>query len=190
MASDQVLHRRRLRRANLRPGWPQRALALVALLAAVASLVFIERIAIAEALTTAFWTNPLLAGGVLAARDNFVVQVDGTPIAFHVTPSCSAAVLLAPALLVYGVILLIRRIAFLRAVVAAIVMVAVIVATNQLRLGLIGWASQTWGMDAGYQIPHRYVGSALAIVGFCAAIALLFLLTSGKRRADRSRLAA
>lgn len=190
MSSDQLRRRSRTRNTATRPGWGQRSLAVVAILAAVASLVFIEWIATTEALVTAFWTNPLLAGGVLAARDNFVVQVDGTPIAFHVTPSCSAAVLLAPALLVYGAILLIRRIALPRAVVAAVVMIAVIFVTNQLRLGLIGWASQTWGMDVGYEISHRYVGSALAIVGFCVGVALLFILTGAGSRSRRAGVAA
>ncbi|SIR93852.1 exosortase/archaeosortase family protein [Microbacterium sp. RURRCA19A] len=186
MSSDQLRRRSRTHDSATRPGWGQRALALAAILAAAASLVFIEWITAAEALATAFWTNPLLPGGVLAARDNFVVQVDGTPIAFHVTPGCSAAVLLAPALVVYGVILLVRRIPLVRAVVAGVVMFVVIVVTNQLRLGMIGWASQTWGMDVGYQISHRYVGSALAIVGFCAGVVLLFLLTSRQRRTRRN----
>jgi len=165
-----------------RPGGAQRILAWGAIFAAVASIIFIQQIAVGEALATAFWLNPLLPGGVIASRDNFVVNVDGVPIAFHVTAGCSAAVLLAPALLFYGVTLLLRRIAFARALAAAVVMITVIFTTNQLRLGMIGWASQTWGMDLGYQVSHRYVGSALAIVGFCAGVALLFLLTSGKRR--------
>lgn len=164
-------------------------IALIAVIAAVASVVFIQQVAVIEALATAFWTDPLLAGGVHAARDNFVVVVEGTPIAFHVTPSCSAAVLLAPALLVYAVILVVRYIPLVRAVTAGLVMAAVIVVTNQLRLGLIGWASQAWGMDLGYQISHRYVGSALAIAGFTAGVVLLFLLTSGKRSSSRGGLA-
>lgn len=187
MSSDQLRRRHRSREQWDRPGWAQRVLAIVAILAAVASLVFIEGIAVAEALATAFWTNPLFAGGVVAARDNFVVQVGGTPIAFHVTPSCSAAVLLAPALLVYGAILLIRRIPLSRALLAGATMIVVIVVTNQLRLGLIGWASQTWGMDLGYQISHRYVGSAIAIVGFTAGLVLLVRLTNGKLRSRRTR---
>ncbi|WP_369363977.1 exosortase/archaeosortase family protein [Microbacterium sp. 16-032] len=190
MSSDRQVRRRRRSPETMRPQGAQRILAWGAILAAVASIIFIEQIAVGEALTTAFWLNPLLPGGVIALRDNFVVQVEGVPIAFHVTAGCSAAVLLAPAFLFYGITLLLRRIAFVRALAAAVVMIAVIFVTNQLRLGMIGWASQTWGMDLGYQVSHRYVGSALAIVGFCAGIALLFLLTSAHRRPLRRTIAA
>ncbi len=38
---------------------------------------FIQQIAVGEAMATAFWLNPLLPGGVIASRDNFVVGVEG-----------------------------------------------------------------------------------------------------------------
>lgn len=182
MPSDRDMRSRRRSFIRMRPGGAQRILAWSAIFAAVASVIFIQQIAVGEAMAAAFWLNPLLPGGVIASRDNFVVGVEGVPIAFHVTAGCSAAVLLAPALVFYGATLRLRRITFGRALAAALVMITVIFTTNQLRLGLIAWASQTWGMDLGYQVSHRYVGSALAIVGFCAGIALLFLITSGHRR--------
>ncbi len=61
--------------------------------------------------------------------------------------------LLAPALVFYGATLRLRRITFGRALAAALVMITVIFTTNQLRLGLIAWASQTWAWISVIRSP-------------------------------------
>lgn len=190
MSTTTVLRSRRADQRALRPGPAQLALAFASIAGAVLLVVFIHRVATVEAATVAFWLGPLVFDGVIPIQEHFVVVVDGVPVGFKVTASCSAAVLLAPAMVMYAVILFIRRVSMVRALAALVAMVATIFVTNQLRLGLIGWASQVWGLDLGYEITHRYVGSALAIIGFSLGVALLFLLTRSNGGSDRVRTAA
>lgn len=74
------------------------------------------------------------------------------------------------------------RISTLRWAVATVLGVGVVVLVNQLRLGLIAWATLTWGLNPGYAISHTFVGSALAVLGFACAIILMLIVMNRRQR--------
>ncbi len=129
-----------------------------------------------------WWLNPLLKEGVVSSGDYCLVSIaPDNLVAFHITAECSAVVLVAPLLVVGAFFVLSQRIRWVRALAGIVSMLVVIVVANQLRLGLIAWATQMWGMSHGYEITHRLVGSLIGIVGFIAGLVTL-ILASGLRR--------
>ncbi|PKQ36283.1 MAG: hypothetical protein CVT61_01890 [Actinobacteria bacterium HGW-Actinobacteria-11] len=139
-----------------------------------------------EAWMAALWMNPLIEGGVVASNDSFMLWVaDDHLVAFRVTAECTAVILLVPQLILGGGLLLSRRIRIGRGLAGIGVMVALVMIVNQLRLGLIGWATQQGGLEAGYEISHRYVGSAIGIAGFVIALVVMLLVMGLRARRRR-----
>ncbi|MFB9713338.1 archaeosortase/exosortase family protein [Arthrobacter methylotrophus] len=136
-----------------------------------------------EAHVAAWWLNPLLEKGVTSHGPYYLVWIDPDRlIAFNVTSECSAVVLIAPLLVVGAFFILSQRVSWLRGLAGIVSMLVIVIVTNQARLGLIAWATQTWGISPGYEISHRLVGSLLGIAGFIASLIAL-ILVSGLRRA-------
>ena len=162
-------------------------LSVVALLISVSALlvVFDDTFRSAEAWFAAFGLNPLVARGSQSIGDHYLVWISPDKlIAFHLTVECTAAVLLIPLLCIGAMILLVPKVPVIRGLVGVALGIVVILITNQLRLGMIAWATIRWGLDPGYEIFHRFVGSAFAIVGFAVAFVVM-LLAMGQRRKSR-----
>jgi exosortase/archaeosortase family protein len=66
---------------------------------------------------------------------------------------------------------------------AAIVVVA---ATNELRILLIAWATQTYGFGLGYEVSHKFAGSVLAIFGFAGGLLLMLKIAPSRRSGGTS----
>lgn len=134
-----------------------------------------------EAWLAAMWMNPLVKGGVVASNDSFMLWLaEDHLVAFKVTAECTAVILLTPLSILSGALMLSRRIRIVRGLAGIGVMFGLVMLVNQLRLGLIGWATQQGGLEAGYEISHRFVGSAVGIAGFVIAL-IIMLLVMGLR---------
>lgn len=161
-------------------------LALMVIAAAAALAMQADQFRHVEAWLAALWMNPLIEGGVVPSNDSFMLWVaDDHLVAFRVTAECTAVILLVPQLVLGGGLLLSRRIRLGRGLAGIGVMVALVMLVNQLRLGLIGWATQQGGLEAGYEISHRYVGSAIGIAGFVIALVAMLLVMGLRARRRR-----
>ncbi|MFE4198062.1 archaeosortase/exosortase family protein [Paenarthrobacter sp. NPDC056912] len=128
-----------------------------------------------EAHVLATWLNPLISGGVTHATTYFLVYLPGSElIAFNITMECTALLLLAPLAIVSALMLMFTRIGLVRVLAALAISGSLTFLINQLRLALIAWTTQTWGMDFGYEIGHRFIGSVIALFSF--ALGFLVLL--------------
>lgn len=167
-------------------GRPSRVIVAAVLTAAAVLLVAqLNVMRSVEASLLPVWLDSLLPGGVRSEGPYFITR-PATPDgqAFHLTPECSIVVLLAPLLVVAAAIMVSGRVGAARMMAAVFAMTTIMVIVNQLRLGLIAWVTRTWGMDPGYEISHRYLGSIVGIAGFAGGLAIL-LLIAGRRRRDR-----
>ncbi|MDN3026034.1 archaeosortase/exosortase family protein [Streptomyces sp. S.PB5] len=104
----------------------------------------------------------------------------------QITAGCSSAMLIIPLLMVGAGFMLSRRSTVSRILAGTGVGAAVLVATNQLRFGLIAVFSQKWGYE-GFGWAHTVVGSVISLVGVAASVSVL-LLVAMRRRQGRGRL--
>lgn len=173
---------------QVRAGQVANIVVSVVLLICVGVLVFSnERVRAVEAFTASTWLDPLLPGGVSAAGSIFMItsSPDGA-IAFRITTECTSIVLIAP-LMVFAAALLLRRgTSTGRVLAGTAVMVVVIEAVNQGRLGVIAWSTHTWGLHPGYDISHTFVGSVIGVAGFAIGL-LLMLAIIGVRRPRKDK---
>lgn len=140
-----------------------------------------------EAHLAAFWMNGIVDRGVTAFDDVYVLWIaENHMVGFEVTAECTVVVLLAPLLVLSAGMIMTRRVRWLRGLAGIAAMVILVTTVNQLRLALIGWATQQWGLEAGYEISHRFVGSAIGIVGFAAGLVALILVMGLRRKKNRS----
>lgn len=106
------------------------------------------------------------------------------------TDACSAALLIAPFLLLGAGLLATGRLGLRRGVLAVAVASALVFVLNQARLVVIVVAIRTWGVRVGYERGHVLAGTTISTLGELAGAAVfLFLLlrdpTSGGGRAVR-----
>lgn len=97
----------------------------------------------------------------------------------RITGECSIGPMVGGALVATGALMALRgrfAASFLSAGAAAI---ALVLAANVVRLGVIAWAYRTWGYP-GYEVAHVYVGSVLIIAASGAAL-VLYLGIAGFR---------
>lgn len=98
----------------------------------------------------------------------------------RITAGCSSALLIFPLLLLGAGFMLGGRSTVPRILAGTVVGAAVLVVTNQLRLCLIAWASQSWGLD-GFGWSHTVFGSVLSLVGVGASVTALYLIAMQRR---------
>lgn len=140
-----------------------------------------------EARILAVWLNPLIIGGVTPNDTHFLVHLPGPElIAFNITMECTALILLTPLAMVCALMLILTRIGLLRALLALIISVTATFILNQFRLGLIAWTTQTWGMDLGYEIGHRFIGSLIALFGFALGFLIFLWITFRPRHSENA----
>lgn len=112
----------------------------------------------------------------------------GTPhvIGLQISAGCSSAMLISPILLIGAGFMLGGRSTVPRILAGTGIGAAVLVLTNQLRIGMIAWFSQQWGLD-GLGWAHTVFGSVLSLVGVAASVTAL-LLVAMRRREPGERL--
>lgn len=106
-------------------------------------------------------------------------------IALRVTVECTTLLIGVPLTVVGAVILASTRVPWSRSVLGILAMWAIIFVVNLLRLVIIGWSTQTWGLDPGYEISHVFVGSVVGIIGYALGLAALLLIVGVRPRRRR-----
>lgn len=156
-------------------------------LLATVAIATIEHVAVrtVEAQVVTSWLNWVLPGGVVAVRTGFMINEspDGA-VLFDITAECTTLLLIAPLVIVTAALTLHRRTTVGRALLATLTSVSALILVNQVRFGLIAWATQLWGLDPGYEISHRLVGTVFSMLGFAGAL-LLGLFVLGVRQRGR-----
>ncbi|MBF4588393.1 hypothetical protein [Curtobacterium sp. VKM Ac-2887] len=143
-----------------------------------------------EAALASYWIGPVTQNRSMLWGDTFLLHLSDTQIiAFRITVECTIVILAAPIMFLSAALIGFTRVSPLRWLLATLVGVVTVVVVNQLRLGLIAWSTLTWGLDPGYEISHTFVGSALAVLGFAGAIALMLVIMSGGSTDARPRAA-
>ena len=102
----------------------------------------------------------------------------------RITAECSSAYVAGPVLVVFGLLLLSRRLPLVRVLTGAAAGLAVVILVNMARIVLIADTVNRWSSDAAFWWSHIVVGSTLAVVGNIAALALA-LRTAFRGAADR-----
>ncbi|WP_410578254.1 hypothetical protein [Amycolatopsis sp. lyj-108] len=106
------------------------------------------------------------------------------PQGLLVTPECTFVLLFAPLVLLAGVVLLSDRLPLTRTLAGLATGGLVLVAINEIRFGLIGWATQRFG-PTGYAWTHSLVGSLLSLVGMALAFGIFLLILRRARNTTR-----
>lgn len=136
-----------------------------------------------EAHLAAFWMNGIIDRGVTATGDIYTLWIAPTHlVGFQVTAECTAVILIAPLLALGAALMLTRRTRWIRGLLGIAAMIAITTAVNQLRLALIGWCTQQWGIEAGYEFSHRFAGSAIGILGFVLGLVLMIVIMGIRRK--------
>ncbi|WP_140403273.1 hypothetical protein [Microbacterium oxydans] len=110
-----------------------------------------------------------------------------TPGAFTAAVESPVAFLAAPLWGLGGVILAATRVSGLRVCMSVVLSTVLILVTNQVRLGAIGWGAVTAGSSEGYEVALRLGGSVLSVLGFSAAYLVFVIVMAdlplfGRRR--------
>lgn len=92
----------------------------------------------------------------------------------EVTGACTVAYPMAGFLGLLALLAQVSRWSLGRLWIAVVGSSVVLVAVNQIRLLGVAWASKLWGLDVGYEISHRVVGTVITLIGLLLAVAVIF----------------
>ncbi len=136
-----------------------------------------------EAKVASHLTAPVTHGRTGAIRDVILTGL-GTrySMGFQITNECTVLLLIVPMLFLAGLILLFRRFSIHNVLFGLLMGVLIVAVTNQLRIILIAWATQEYGLGFGYELTHKFIGSFLAILGFSAGLLVMLKLSPGRGR--------
>lgn len=164
-----------------------RILAALLLILAVLALVWVNEAFRSFEASAATWAlSPFVEGQRLPIAEHYFVRTpEHELIALRVTVECTTLLIGVPLTVVGAVILASTRVPWSRSVLAILAMWAIIFVVNLLRLVIIGWSTQTWGLDPGYEISHVFVGSVVGIIGYALGLAALLLIVGVRPRRRR-----
>ena len=91
----------------------------------------------------------------------------------RISPECTVLVMLLPIGAVVGLLVMFSRLSVPRLFLGGALGALAAILVNQLRIALIAFSLQEWGIDPGYKISHTFVGSVFAIIGFTLAFLIL-----------------
>lgn len=103
-----------------------------------------------------------------------IFPTDSRWVGFTVAPSCTAALLVVPFVLLTGLLLLARRVPPARALSTVAAFAAVVIVVNQLRLLVIALSIRVWGWPSGFENSHVLLGTVVSTIGVAGGL-LLFL---------------
>lgn len=108
-------------------------------------------------------------------------------IGLQITNECTVVLLIVPMLFLAGVISLFERFSVRSVFLGLFLGAAAVVLTNQVRIVLIAWATESYGPHLGYELTHKFIGSVLAILGFSGGLLLMLRLAPhlSRRRSKR-----
>ncbi|MCM3781273.1 archaeosortase/exosortase family protein [Microbacterium hydrocarbonoxydans] len=179
------LSRRTLRQRPLLPRLDRALRILIAMALSAGSIALVtinNAVRGIEAMIASWFLSPFTRDQIDASLDRYFVWTgDDKLIALQVTVECTALLIGVPLTLIAAVILATTRARWGRILLATITMWAIVVLVNASRLTLIGWATQTWGLDPGYTVSHTFVGSVVGILGYALGLAALFLIIGVKK---------
>jgi exosortase/archaeosortase family protein len=163
-------------------------LTAVALVTAAAAIVIeqgavraLEAVIAEPAVALALGTSPASVQ-VFTHGDYIVFPLAQQHVALSITAACTSAIMVVPMLLAVAVLLAIGRTHLRRGLLGLAVGLATVIVVNVLRIGTIAFAVEHWGLDPGYEISHKLVGSVLAVLGFAAACILLVRIAVSTRK--------
>ncbi|NYE95984.1 exosortase/archaeosortase family protein [Psychromicrobium silvestre] len=160
---------------------------------AFATVLLSQNVAVRELETKllAFWFSPLLIGGVKPNDTHFLVTIPpGQLIAFNITFECTVLLLILPLTALSALLLAFTKTSWTRVASGLLVSSAVVLVINQLRLALIAFTTQTWGLDFGYQIGHRFIGSLIALFGFALGFLIVLRIAFKTNKFQQRKAAA
>ena len=172
-----ALRARRLDRISL-PNRAARVLVALLLLAAGAALLAANTSSRAVEAGVATWLlSPFVDGQRAAIGEHYLVWTPtGDLIALQITVECTALLIGLPLTAVAAVILAFTRVRWSRLFGGLAAMWSIVFAVNMLRLVLIGWSTQTWGLDPGYKVSHVFVGSLVGVLGYVVGLVVMLLI--------------
>lgn len=91
----------------------------------------------------------------------------------RITPECCSALLIVPIALVAAGLLTRPRVRWQRVLLGFAIASVLLMASNQLRIGVIAWASHRFGFGAGFEWSHAVLGSLISLVFAVGALAVL-----------------
>jgi exosortase/archaeosortase family protein len=124
------------------------------------------------------------------SNSTFFVNV-GKPHVFGVvvTPQCTSAVATIAVLVVLAVTVVASRFTLRRILFAGLAAAGLFFVMNLFRLVVIAFASDHWGLVAGYHWSHVWVGTFVTVFAGGSAAALYIAVLGGRARPGRRRTA-
>ncbi len=107
-------------------------------------------------------------------------------LGLQVTLGCSSVLLLAPIVLLAGVMLSMRDTSPVRVLLAAAVAASLVISINVLRLVMIAAMVDWWGVQTGFGWGHTLFGSVLMLLGLAAALGAFVLVLGYRGRGART----
>lgn len=145
----------------------------------------------------ASWLDGFVSGGVRAVRDHLLVYLPNDPsetssdflkpdpnrylFALHLTIECASYVVTIPMLLLSAFFVGATRVTWGRWALGTISGLAIAFLVNQIRIGLIVFSTNMWGVS-GYSFSHTVVGSIIGLIGFVAAFIVMLKIMAVSRK--------
>jgi exosortase/archaeosortase family protein len=95
---------------------------------------------------------------------------------------CSSVLLAAPVVFITAMLAMTSRIPLSRLLAACVIVTGMVVSMNVLRLALIAWFVNAWGVKTGFGWAHSFFGTLLTLFGMSAAMGVYVLLVRGLGR--------
>ncbi|GGL15070.1 hypothetical protein [Mangrovihabitans endophyticus] len=118
---------------------------------------------------------------VSCVADTTLFRVDGTLTGYTITIGCTAIFLLFPFFTITGLLLLVRRVAVWRSLLAAVAATIAVLTVNQVRLLVIGAGMRIWGIEQGYAYTHIFFGTLVSTLGVVLSGFFYLKLLTGLR---------
>lgn len=99
----------------------------------------------------------------------------------QITSQCSIAYVAGPMLVIFGLLLLARRLPLQRVVLGVAVGVGLMFVINTARILLVAASLQLWDSEAAFWWAHVVLGSVIAVAGNIAALAIAIRIAFARR---------
>lgn len=100
-------------------------------------------------------------------------------MALSITSACTSCIVAVPMLLLIAALLAVGRTHVTRGLLGLAVGIGAVVAINAARIGGIAFAIAHWGLDPGYEVSHKVIGSVFAVTGFTVACLVMTKIAVG-----------
>ncbi|MFI2705810.1 exosortase/archaeosortase family protein [Cellulosimicrobium composti] len=169
------------------PALARWGLAAAFLLMGVAALVVVEQTRVWEASASAWVLNTMFAVDAEAIPGQPDIFIMGDlPWILRVTMECAVVLIIVPFLGIAAALAASGRFRPGRMVLGVVLASVVVIAVNQLRIAVIGWALARAGGD-GYSWWHTIGGSVMTLVGIAGALLILWVVAIRVPRGRRDR---